>query len=161
MANEAFSWFDAAVFGRLLPKPTQNDLDAIEKSAQQDSTPERTKFIYEMMNALDSKTAALLTHISLIIAALAFYYNGRTLNAVMKFVVFVEIVAYLLLTIFCLRAIQMTSRLSDPIDSELGHALSEELVKRRTVYNWASNATVFVTAILILTLIASALCASN
>ncbi|MEA2858590.1 MAG: hypothetical protein QOC72_629 [Methylobacteriaceae bacterium] len=162
MANEAFTLFDILVFGKILPNHTEEDLNSIRESALADRDDLRHRqFIYEMMNALDAKTSALLTHISLIIAALTFLYTARTSGSWFRLVVMFELCCYLLLTIFCLRSIRMTSRLTGGVPSTESRGLEIELWKRRTVYNFASNSTVLVTVFMLITLVFGALCASS
>jgi len=162
VADEAFKLFDCIVFGTLLRPPTEDDLDDIRHAATDSGTdPRHQQFIYEMMQALNAKTSALLTHISLIVAALTFLYTSRSGGGLFKAMVVLEICAYLLLSIFCLRSIRMTfrmtSRFADGTTKTEGTPREEELYKRRTVYNFASNTTVFVTLFMILTLVVGAI----
>ena len=96
-----FKFFDILIFGFILKKPTENDLEKIRRSAEDVSDKkEHRAFIFEIMNALDSKTAALLTHISLLVAVLSFYYTFKNPTGFIKYIILAEIVSYLILTLF-------------------------------------------------------------
>jgi hypothetical protein len=159
MRDAAFALFDRLVFGSVLTTPAQADIDAINLAARGEQNDEQGRyrdFIYRMMSTVDAKVSALLTHISLIIAALVFIYTSRAgANGavLLKSMIMSEIVAYLLLTVFCLRCIHMTTSLSSSSAATESDALAIELYKRRATYNWTSNVTVFVTVATIITLV--------
>ena len=162
MKDAAFALFDRLVFGSVLTPPAQADIDTINLAANDDrdgaQNPYRD-FIYRMMSAVDAKVSALLTHISLIIAALVFIYTSKASAngaAFLKSMIMCEIVAYLVLTVFCLRCIHMTAKLSSGGAATESDALAVELYKRRATYNWTSNVTVFVTVATIMTLVLGA-----
>ena len=90
MRNDAFSLFDHVIFGWILPNPSV-DLKAVEDAAANDLKDAQYNFIHIMMDAVDSKTSALLTHISLIVAALIF--TSQTGGVLFKFVVLLELCA--------------------------------------------------------------------
>jgi hypothetical protein len=169
--NLAFSLFDRLVFGTILDSPTGEEIATIKLIASDQTQNDENKnrqYIYRMLDAIDTKVSGMLTHISLLIAALVFIYSSlidKGGNVFFKIVIMTEICAYLILTIFCLRAIRMTSKLSNAkseaaadalaIESD---ALALEFYKRRTAYNWTSNMTVFVTTFTILTLVLGGIC---
>ena len=153
MALRTFDVFDRIVFNTVLAEPTENELNRIRESALDARKEESHRdFIFTLMDALDSKTSALLTHISLIVAALTFIYTAHEHGAVARWFLLLEIIFYLVLTIFCLRAIRMTSGLSS-IDKDETQALEVELSRRRAVYNFAASTTIVVTTVMILTLL--------
>lgn len=155
----AFALFDRLFFGHVLKLPDEVDIATINRAAhdEQDQDQGRYRdFIYDMMSAVDAKVSALLTHISLIIAALVFIYSSRaaaSASVFLKNLIMCEIVAYLLLTVFCLRCVRMTTKLSSGSAAAENDALAIELYKRRATYNWTSNVTVFVTVATIVTLV--------
>ena len=152
-----FKFFDILIFGVILKDHTENDLEKIRLSAEDVSDKKRHRaFIFEIMNALDSKTAALLTHISLLVAVLSFYYTFKNPTGFLKFIILTEITSYLILTLFCLRSIRMTSGLSD-VSKDETKSLQIELYKRRSTYDFAASATIIVTLIMIGTLIIGSL----
>jgi hypothetical protein len=158
----AFALFDRLFFGLVLKPPAASDIATVNLAAHDEQDEEQRRyrdFIYDMMTAIDSKVSALLTHISLIIAALVFLYSSRaaaSASLVLKTMIMCEIVAYLLLTVFCLRCIRMTTRLSSGSAAAENDALAIELYKRRATFNWTSNVTVFVTVATIVTLVLGA-----
>jgi hypothetical protein len=151
---DAFALVDKIVFSKIIPAASEKDIETINIAAMDTRDPNGTtyrEFIYRMMDALDNKTSALLTHISLIIAALIFIYTFDGAGKLLKFVVMSEVCAYLILTIFCIRSIRMTTRLSDGKAATEVNALAIELYKRRALYNFSSNVTIFVTLLTIIT----------
>ena len=98
----AFALFDRLFFGHVLKLPDEVDIATINRAAhdEQDQDQGRYRdFIYDMMSAVDAKVSALLTHISLIIAALVFIYSSRaaaSASVFLKNLIMCEIVAYLL-----------------------------------------------------------------
>ncbi|MGO8737467.1 hypothetical protein [Rhodoblastus sp.] len=157
MRDAAFALFDRLVFGSVLPAPGPSDIESINLAAHDARDDEQSRyrdFIYLMMGTVDTKVSALLTHISLIIAALVFIYSSKAgVSGMFKNMIMVEIVAYLILTVFCLRCIRMTIRLSSGSAASENDALAIELYKRRATYNWTSNVTVAVTVATIFTLV--------
>ncbi|WP_374545112.1 hypothetical protein [Rhodoblastus sp.] len=157
MRDAAFALFDRLFFGVVLRLPAPADIESINLAARGergDGQSRHRDFIYLMMSGVDTKVSALLSHISLIIAALVFIYSSRSAagSAGLKIMIMLEIVAYLILTVFCLRCIHMSVSLSSASAAE-NDALAIELYKRRATYNWASNVTVFVTVATIVTLV--------
>ena len=159
----AFALFDRLFFGLVLKPPAEADIAAINLAARDEQDEEQSRyrdFIYDMMSIVDSKVSALLTHISLIIAALVFLYSSRaaaSASVLLKTMIMCEIVAYLMLTVFCLRCIRMMAELSSGGAAAQNDALAIELYKRRATYNWTSNVTVFVTVATIVTLVLGAI----
>jgi hypothetical protein len=160
----AFTIFDRLFFGSILQAPSKDDLDTINLAANDQRDGDANcyrEYIYRMMDAIDTKVSGTLTHISLIIAALVFIYTGKMGESDHIFLIILlmaEILAYLVLTIFCLRCISMTTRLSGGSAATESDALAIEFCKMRVAYNWTSNMTVFVTAATIITLFFSAIC---
>jgi len=118
MMDLAFAAFDRLFFGTILRQPKQADIDSIDAAARESRDDPQSlyrDFIYRMMSSVDSKVSALLSHISLIIAALVFIYSSRAgsgASPLVKNMILGEIAAYLVLTVFCLRCIRMTTRLT-------------------------------------------------
>jgi hypothetical protein len=109
----------------------------------------------EATGDIDSKTSALLTHISLIIAALTFLYSTQSGGA-FKVMIVMEVCIYLCLAILCLRAIRYTVTYSKSFldNHDANKSFAMELEKRGQIYNFAANATIYVTMSMIVLLIA-------
>ena len=109
MMDLAFAAFDRLFFGTILRQPKQADIDSIDAAARESRDDPQSlyrDFIYRMMSSVDSKVSALLSHISLIIAALVFIYSSRAgsgASPLVKNMILGEIAAYLVLTVFCQR----------------------------------------------------------
>jgi hypothetical protein len=145
--------FDQIAFSTVLRPHSSDDLEKIRASADDVTDNKKHRdFIFQIMNALDTKASALLTHISIIIAVLSVIYTNGDKSEAIKSIIVIEIIGYLLLTFFCLRAVRMTSGLSNKGASET-EALQIELYQRRTAYNFASSGTIIITAIMMLTLL--------
>ncbi len=77
----AFALFDRLFFGHVLKLPDEVDIATINRGAHDEQDEDQSRyrdFIYDMMSAVDAKVSALLTHVSLIIAALVFIYSSRS-----------------------------------------------------------------------------------
>jgi hypothetical protein len=112
----------------------------------------RHQFLYQVMDSVDAKSGALLTHISLIIAALTFYYSLPDAWWI-KTVLLVEIAIYLVLAILCLRCIMLKIPNEEASGSETetdNSGLEIELRRRELLYSFSIRATIFFTVILFL-----------
>jgi hypothetical protein len=105
--------------------------------------------VFKLMDAVDAKSAALLTHISLIFAVLSITYASlESTSAAFARIILIEIVVYLLITILCLRCITMTSFKVDKgaMDTEMQ---TIEVFNRLLIYNICNKAAFLATSSLI------------
>jgi hypothetical protein len=144
-----FDLLDKFLIGTLIKRPNRDELAKIGTASEyQDSRKKHRDFIFQIMNSLDTKSAALLTHLSLIITCLTFMYSSPNVLVINKYLILIEIILYLSVTILCLRIIKITSGQSDKfIDDNM--ELEFELHFRREIFRLASALTIIVTTILI------------
>jgi hypothetical protein len=118
---------------------------------EQEGIPES---IMTSMQNIDSKVTALLTHVSMMIAALGLVApvvaNSRFKEGIIVF----EIAVYLLLAIGCLRCLNLFNlrRLHGKATSTLNAELRHEILLRRELYILCIRATTFITICLLISL---------
>ncbi len=61
--------------------------------------------LFYELDTVDSKTASLLTHVSLMLAVLAIFYSAMKIGSIISLIASLELFAYLIIAIGCLRAI--------------------------------------------------------
>jgi hypothetical protein len=155
---DAFGFLDKVIFGRLMPTPSPEQIAEMVAAAKEKSADKTYHMLDEATGDIDSKTAALLTHISLIIAALTFLYATQS-GVAFKFMIMIEVSVYLCLAILCLRAIRYTVTYSKSVLDNHGAniSFSLELAKRGQIYNFVASATIYVTMSMIVLLIGDGL----
>jgi hypothetical protein len=105
---------------------------------------------YGLFSAIDTKTAALLTHISILIAVVSIFYSTLDNGAfVIKSLLIIEAIVYLTATIICLRCIRFDL---PAVDGDQTHEqqIYHEITDRRALYTLSLDITVAATAVLIL-----------
>lgn len=153
MFVNAFQLLDKIIFGRFLRHPTTEQIKEMLDGAREKSEDHVYKIIDEATGDLDSKTAALLTHISILVAGLLVMYSSKA--GLFKFIILIELCSYLVLAILCLRTIRFTwtyARVRET-SAEPNSVFAEELYKRGELYNITASATIFVTLAMLVTLI--------
>jgi len=128
--------------------------DAIENGNR-----EERSFSFTLLGAIDAKTSALLTHISLIVAALSIFFSSVE-NSVYKLVILSEICIYLLAAMLCLRCIRFKWPDITSQTSISDQDIIEVFIRKR-MYDIASDITIFVTRCLILTFVTHIIIAVN
>jgi len=105
-----------------------------------------------LFSAIDTKTAALLTHISILIAAVSIFYSNAVNESFYRILLGFELLCYLCATIVCLRCIRLSI---PPLNEPDNHKTSAfiEIVKRRSMLTLASDMTICATLALIVILI--------
>jgi hypothetical protein len=117
-----------------------------------ESQPGLLNISYGLFDAIDNKTGALLTHISLLIAVVAIFYSTLASGWAYKLVLGVEIISYLIATVICLRCIRFDLPQIQGTDTHLKQ-IYHELTDRRALYTLALDITLITTLFLILTFI--------
>jgi hypothetical protein len=159
---------DRFIFNRiaaLRPFGTQQAVTAyFERLQEQLATEKELQSItFGLLDAIDTKTAALLTHISLMIATAALFYtiggssNNQTtvhafsiINWIIRQVLILEIIIYMSSALLCLRCIRMP--LPDTTNiNEHKEQIFLEIIKRRNIFTTASDTTNIATFIFIIT----------
>jgi hypothetical protein len=111
------------------------------------SDPEFFRFQIGVYDAIDNKTSALLTHITLLTAVVAIFF-ATSKSFVIRFLLMLEVFLYLYATLKCLRCIRLTTPQPGDEDSEWQAECYIELFKRRALYRSASDLTVISTLLL-------------
>ncbi|HVV93022.1 MAG TPA: hypothetical protein VHD15_06370 [Hyphomicrobiales bacterium] len=103
---------------------------------------------------IDSKAAGLLTHVSMMIAALGVVAPAIVNADVEEAIIFAEIGLYLLIAIACLRCLALFApAFANWADrDELKSWLSRELVLRQGLYGLCNRATIVLTVVVFISL---------
>jgi hypothetical protein len=109
--------------------------------------------IMTSMQNIDAKVTGLLTHVSMMIAALGLIAPVIADHRLEEGIIIAEIAVYLLLAVGCLRCLNLFNTRRSPgktdgLDVELHH----ELVLRRELYNLCVRATTIITIVLLISL---------
>lgn len=115
---------------------------------------ERFVFYEKLFEVLDAKSGALLTHISIMIAATVFAFSVEDQVIILK-VVFTVILASFLLTAICLiRCLRFWAAPSgDEVDPDYEDMMDQELHRRSEIYRFASQLSFLTTIASMLPLI--------
>ena len=148
MSINAYFLIDKIFFG-IAKRPTAEKIKEIYDVAGKKFEDRAYDMVDRATEDLDAKTAALLTHISILITGLFVLYSIKT--GVFRYVILTELCLYLLLAILCLRTIRFTFTYIH--DEDMNQNYIEEYYKRVKFYNFTANATIYVTIIMILSLI--------
>jgi hypothetical protein len=104
--------------------------------------------------SIDTKAAGLLTHVSMMIAALGVVAPTIASSDVEGAIIFGEIGLYLLIAVACLRCLALfapgLARWTEP--DELRAWLNRELVLRQGLYDLCNRATILLTVIVFISL---------
>jgi hypothetical protein len=149
LAHKIFTDGDEIIFRRndhLLYASKINEIDHTIQYTQEKNNKKIIDVLYTLFSAIDTKTSALLAHISIIVAGLL-AVKGDYNDSSMRFFIMTEIIIYLVITIPCLRAIRMISPSLESNDDI--SKIKLEYWKRRRYYNIASSMTFIATIILI------------
>ena len=101
--------------------------------------------------SIDTKAAALLTHTSLMVAALGVATAVVAETTSQQAVIIAEIVAYLGISLLCLRCISVLHEI-DYDDTTLPSAARDELILRQSIYRFCNRATIYMTALVLVSL---------
>jgi hypothetical protein len=102
---------------------------------------------------IDTKATGLLTHVSLMIAGLGLVAPLVTSNDLEIGVIVVQIGAYLLIAVGCLRCLSLFRVREFAGDSDFTAAIVEhELIIRRELYRFCMRASIFLTVLVFLLL---------
>ena len=150
-----FRFLDRIAFNRIArfrspfgsPEASKIFFERLEKDFKSDDT--LLGLSFGLFTALDTKTSALLTHISVLTAVVAVLYSNANSYTLYKYLLGAEILAYLFSTILCLRCIRFA--LPNP-QGDLSHAgqAYQEIEKKRAVLSLASDITVCATVFLMI-----------
>ncbi|MCZ8182885.1 MAG: hypothetical protein O9322_07930 [Beijerinckiaceae bacterium] len=124
--------------------------------------------IFGLMDSIDNKASALLTHVSLVIATIAIFFQGlKSEEIFFRWVYIFEMAGCIAVALVCLRCIRMSSgsamqsglpemlgaTLPSAEDKELVQRLGYEMFCRRILYNFASSVSALLTIIFSLSVV--------
>lgn len=101
---------------------------------------------------IDAKAAALLTHTSMMIAALGISSSVVAETQLEQAVIIIEILGYLIISIICLRCISLFHEPPEYDDNRLSEAVRDELILRRGLYRLCNRSTIYLTIIVLISL---------
>jgi len=112
----------------------------------------REEIHFSFLIAVDAKSSALLTHISIMIAFSIVLFESAKSNVYLKYLVGLEAIAYVLLACLCLRFIRILGprRVGRTTDDYL-RALKTEVIFRRELYELTLNLVSVVTILFAVT----------
>lgn len=114
--------------------------------------------VVEVASILNGKTSALLTHVSIVIAVstgfLIFLASKTSSSRITVAILILEVVVYLVLSLFCLMAITMSGWNEEGLSTEeLVRKRAHHLRTRRKSYRVAISGTMIATVVLIVTIL--------
>jgi hypothetical protein len=136
--------FDRVFFAIFRRKLTTEGFDKIHDVVIKSG--KRQETVHYIMDAIDNKNTGLLTHISLMLAALFVLYATYLQDRLAKTFIAAEICAYLIVAIMSLRCI----RIIWPEAATMDAVLEADLFKRIAIYTKATELTIILTALLVL-----------
>ena len=98
---------------------------------------------------IDNKASGLLTHTSMMIAALGISGRVVATDYFEQGVIVAEIMLYLLVALGCLRCLSM---FQDDLDSPVKEAARDELILRHELFRLCNRATIMLTLLVLLSL---------
>ena len=98
---------------------------------------------------IDGKSATLLIHTSMMVAAIGIVATIIADHRIEQFIMIFEIMAYLVVSILCLRATSLFGELSQGGEHP---ALGRELIMRRELLSLSNTATIYLTIVVLITL---------
>jgi len=112
-----------------------------------------TSVISRTFQLIDTKASGLLTHTSMMVAALGVAGHLVAESHIEDGVIVVEIMLYLLVAVACLRCMAVFDEHSVAEDPTLvSNAVRDELILRRELYNICNRATIFLTVLIFFSL---------
>lgn len=108
--------------------------------------------VFRNFESIDAKAAALLTHTSMMVAALGVTSALVAETHEQEAVIIVEIVFYLFISILCLRCISLFHEPSEFAPEALSQVARDELILRRGLFTLCNRATIYVTFLVLFSL---------
>ncbi len=141
--------YDAVTCGWSQPR-IENYIEVLKVDDPQSAFP---NVISRTFQLIDTKASGLLTHTSMMIAALGVAGHLVADSYVENGVIVVEIMLYLLVAVACLRCMALFNEHSVAHDPSLvSNAVRDELILRRELYSACNRATIFLTVLIFFSL---------
>jgi hypothetical protein len=150
MIPAADRWLFGAVTHGWPPARIENYIEILKVDDPQSAFP---NVISRTFQLIDTKASGLLTHTSMMIAALGVAGHLVAESYLEDGVIVVEIMLYLLVAIACLRCMAIFNEHSVADDPSLvSNAVRDELILRRELYSTCNRATIFLTVLIFFSL---------
>lgn len=142
-------------FYGLFEKQVRDHTDLIDRITKEKPTNLLLQEEYYTLDAMDTKCAGLLTHVSLMIAATVFLYADGAIvqHTVSKDFILIEIFLYVLVALSLLYCLDMMSLGHFKNDENISSAVAKMYVKRILIYRSALRLTVITTIAVLCTLL--------
>jgi hypothetical protein len=141
--------FGAVTYGWPAPR-IANYIEVLKVDDPESALP---SVISRTFQLIDTKASGLLTHTSMMIAALGVAGHLVADSHLENGVIVAEIMLYLLVAIACLRCMAIFNEHSIAHDPALiSNAVRDELILRRELYNSCNRATIFLTMLIFVSL---------
>jgi hypothetical protein len=108
--------------------------------------------VFRNFESIDAKAAALLTHTSMMVAALGVTSALVAESYEQEAVIVVEILFYLVISILCLRCISLFHEPPEFAPEALSEVARDELILRRGLFTLCNRATIYVTFLVLFSL---------
>jgi hypothetical protein len=143
-------WLFGAVTHGWPPARIENYIEILKVDDPQSAFP---NVISRTFQLIDTKASGLLTHTSMMIAALGVAGHLVAESYLEDGVIVIEIMLYLLVAIACLRCMAIFNEHSVADDPSLvSTAVRDELILRRELYSACNRATIFLTVLIFFSL---------
>lgn len=154
--SQIMNWADRKIFDPMIAFMSNQKTKQDEKvyfrllEEMYKENDELFKLSFGLYAALDAKTCALLTHISLLTAVVMVFYTAQSTQYYFRFVLAIELAAYLIATLICLRCIRFGTPSYEDDHADDAYF---EISRRRTLYQIASDIAVVATSVLMIIVI--------
>jgi hypothetical protein len=144
----------AKYFNDLFGKQVREHTDLIERITKEKPTNRLLQEEYYTLDAMDTKCAGLLTHVSMMIAATVFLYADGAIaqHTVSKDLLLLEISLYIIIALSLLYCLDLMALGHFKKDKEISSVVAEMYVKRLLIYRSALRLTVMTTIAVLATL---------
>lgn len=131
------------------PERIEKYIDTLRTSNDEGALP---TVVFRNFESIDAKAAALLTHTSMMVAALGITSAVVAESHSQEAVIVVEILFYLMISILCLRCISLFHEPSEFAPEALSQVARDELILRRGLFTLCNRATIYVTFLVLFSL---------
>mgnify|MGYP000894260535 FL=1 len=138
-------WLDRQIIKKFGLSP-QNEFDY--SAARDEKYVSNIDHILKDMDIIDSKSSALLAHVSIMIAVAFGLTAIDNLNYVVKGLLYVEAFAYILVALFLMRCLEIVGpplRKMESSDRQMFDKYNYEILVRRAVYQTSVRAVIWLT----------------
>ncbi len=121
--------------------------DRLKQSEDEAVLPSAARRVFD---SIDAKSASLLTHVSMMIAAIGITATVVADTKIEQGFMIVQIMFYLLVAVVCLRCSSLFHSVTD--DEMSPEILRKELILRRELYRLSNTASIYLTIVVLISL---------